>query len=44
MDIPEVYTTGINHDPVSFIVPILFSVGVIPRSTVRKLDHEDPEP
>jgi hypothetical protein len=44
MDIPEVYTTGIDLDPVSFIVPILISYGVFPNSTVRKLDHEDPEP
>ena len=44
MDISEVYTTGIDHDPVSLIVPILFSVEIIPNSTIRKLDHEDPAP
>lgn len=44
MDIPEVYATGIDHDPASFMMPILFSVGIIPNSTVRKLDHENPAP
>jgi hypothetical protein len=44
MDIPEVYTTGIDNMRVSCLRPSSFLRRIIPNSTVRKLNHEDPEP